>query len=209
MQVNRESDYKERTLFYWSKLFSEDLKTGQEYGDLKRTICVNIINFNLFECDEYHSEFYLMENSRHELLSDKLAIHFFELKKIKNAAEYKPMLDWLRLIDAETEDELMTIQQTTTIPEVKKTIVKLRHMSADEQVRQEAFRREMRLHDEATQMGNAKREGIAEGRAEGRVEGIAEGIAEGEARKERAFIEALRKQGFTEDMINGILESMK
>ena len=31
MQVNREDDFKERTLFYWSKLYSEELKVGDVY----------------------------------------------------------------------------------------------------------------------------------------------------------------------------------
>lgn len=170
MQVNKEPAFQERTLFYWSKLFSEELKVGGEYGDLKRTVCVNIINFNLFGCPEYHSYFQVMENKRHEVLSDKFAIHFFELKKVNSAKQNKPMEDWLNLINAETEGDLMTIQQTTTIPEVKDTIVMLRQLSADEKVRQEAYYREKRLHDEATALGNAKREGIAEGIAKERAE---------------------------------------
>ncbi len=164
MQVNYEPDFQERTLFYWSKLFSDELKAGEEYGELKRTVCINIINFNLFDCEDYHSQFKVMERDRHEVLSDKFAIHFFELKKKNNVRKNAPMEDWLRLIDAETEDDLMAIQRTTQIPEVKKTIVKLRHLSADEQVRQEVYYREKRLHDEATALGHARREGIAEER---------------------------------------------
>ena len=82
MQVNRESDFKDRTLFYWAKLYSEELKTGDEYGELKQTICINIINFDLFACEDYHSSFKIMESERRELLTDKFAIHFFELKKL-------------------------------------------------------------------------------------------------------------------------------
>jgi predicted transposase/invertase (TIGR01784 family) len=37
MQVNREPDFQDRTLFYWAKMFSEDLSAGQEYDELKRT----------------------------------------------------------------------------------------------------------------------------------------------------------------------------
>lgn len=39
----------------------------------------------------------------------------------------------------------------------------LRELSADEKVRQEAYYREKRLHDEATTLGNARREGEAIG----------------------------------------------
>ena len=185
MQVNREDDFKERTLFYWSKLYSEELKVGDVYGDLKQTICINIINFDLFDCKDYHSLFKIKENERNEVLTDKFAIHFFELLKINKYKKNKRVEDWLNLINAETEGDLMAIQQKTTIPEVQQTIVMLREMSADEKIRQEAYYREKRLHDEASALGSARREGKEEGRS-----------------KERKLIaDTMRRNGFTEEQI--------
>ena len=197
MQVNKEAAYKERTLFYWAKLYSDDLDSGEDYSKLSQTICVNIINFNLFDCDNYHSHFMLKEKERDEIMSDKLAIHFFELKKVGKFKRNKRMEDWLTLIDAETEGDLMALQQSTSIPEIQKTIVILRELSADEQIREEARRREKRLHDEATALNHARKEGIAEGEARGRAEGINEGRLE-----ERSIIaETMRKNGFTEEQV--------
>ena len=51
----------------------------------------------------------------------------------------------------------MALQQSTTILEIQKTIVILREMSADEQIREEARRREKRLHDEATALNFARK----------------------------------------------------
>lgn len=201
MQVNYETDFRERTLFYWSKIYSDELKAGDEYGELKKTYCVNIINFNLFDCEDYHSHFKVMETTRHEVLSDKFAIHFFELKKIDNIRKNQPMEDWLKLINAETEEELMEIQQTTDIPEVRNTIVKLRQMSADEKIRMEAYYREKRLHDEASALGSARREGLAEGVEKGR----AEGRAEGEQSFKNSLIEKWRKAGMSEEQIKELL----
>ena len=82
LQVNNDKEFKERSLYYWSKLYSGELKAGGKYSDLKQTICINIINFNLFDCEDYHSHFVIQEKNRHETLTDKLAIHFFELKKV-------------------------------------------------------------------------------------------------------------------------------
>ena len=206
MQVNYESDFRERTLFYWSKIYSEDLKAGDEYGDLKKTFCVNIINFNLFDCEDYHSHFKVMEKDRHEVLSEKFAIHFFELKKIDNVRKNQAMEDWLHLINAETEGELMTIQQTTAIPEVKDTIVMLRQLSADEKVRQEAYYREKRLHDEASALGSARREGIAIGLEQGRAEGEAKGRAEGASALKEKLAQKWRAAGMTEQQIQDLLE---
>ncbi len=70
MQVNYEPDFRDRTLFYWARMFGEELKEGALYGDLKPTYCVNIINFNLLPCKEYHSFYQPLEKTRHDLLSD-------------------------------------------------------------------------------------------------------------------------------------------
>ena len=201
MQVNREADFRDRTLYYWSKLFCGELRSGDEYGVLKQTICINIINFDLFECENYHSIFSILEHERGEVLSDKFAIHFFELRKLDRSKKNKRMEDWLNLIDAETEGDLMNIQQTTTIPEVRDTIVMLRELSADEKVRQEAYYREKRLHDEATALGNARREGMAEGEAKGRAEGRAEGAAQ----TRKTIEDKLQQKGFSEEEIKELL----
>ncbi len=209
MQVNRETDFKERTLFYWSKLYSEELKAGDEYGELKQTICINIMNFDLFECEDYHSRFKVLETERHEVLTEKFAIHFFELKKLNKFKKNRRMEDWLNLINAETEGDLMAIQQTTQIPEVKDTIVMLRKLSADEQVRMEAHYREKRLHDEATALGSARREGEAKGEAKGMAKGIAKGkimgIAEGKMEERNSLTMRMRQKGYTEEQIKDLL----
>ena len=104
----------------------------------------------------------------------------------------------------------MDIQNSTTIPEVKKTIVMLRELSADEKVRQEAFYREKRIHDEATALNGARKEGIEIGRAEGLAEGLSEGItkgrAEGLTEGINEMIEKMRKSGMSEEQIKSIID---
>ncbi len=179
MQVEAEPCFGDRTLFYWAKIFTSELGSGEGYDELRKTICINIVNFNAFGCDEYHSHFQPMEKIRQEVLSDKMDIHFFELKKIKKAAKHKPMEDWLNLINAETEGELMDVESTTQIQEVKKAIVVLRELNADDQLRAEAHYREKRLHDEATALGHARREGKEEGLKLGLERGLEQGLEKG------------------------------
>lgn len=47
----------------------------------------------------------------------------------------------------------MDIETNTQIKEVRDTIVILRELNADEKVKQEAYYREKRLHDEASALG--------------------------------------------------------
>ena len=107
----------------------------------------------------------------------------------------------------------MEIQSKTTIPEVQKTIVMLRELSADEKLRQEVYYREKRLHDEATALNGARREGMEEGIAIGQERGIAigqeRGIAIGQERGRAEFayemIERMRNMGMSEEEIRKIL----
>ena len=115
----------------------------------------------------------------------------------------------------------MEIQSKTTIPEVQKTIVMLRELSADEKLRQEVYYREKRLHDEATALNGARREGMEEGIAIGQERGIAigqergiaigqeRGIAIGQERGRAEFayemIERMRNMGMSEEEMRKIL----
>lgn len=95
----------------------------------------------------------------------------------------------------------MDIQKETKIPEVHQTIVKLRELSADDKLRQEVYYREKRLHDEASALNNARREGIEQGRVEGIELGRVEGIELGKAEQMDSIIRNMRKNGLTEDQI--------
>ena len=48
IQLQNKGDYKDRSVYYWAKLYSEQLKKGELYGELKRTITINILDFSLF-----------------------------------------------------------------------------------------------------------------------------------------------------------------
>ena len=78
----------------------------------------------------------------------------------------------MTLINAETEGDLMAIEQTTTIPEVAEAIVQLRQLSADEKVRQEAWYREKQLLDEASALDSSHRQGVEEGIQIGEGRGV-------------------------------------
>ncbi|MBD5104457.1 MAG: Rpn family recombination-promoting nuclease/putative transposase, partial [Ruminococcaceae bacterium] len=83
IQLRNKGDYKDRAVYYWSKLYSDQLKRGELYKELKRTITINILDFDLFtDSDSPYSSFSLLENNRRELLTNKCSINFFELVKV-------------------------------------------------------------------------------------------------------------------------------
>ena len=180
LQIKIQDDYADRSTFYWSKAYTTGLKAGEEYSELKETICINIIGFKMFDCEEYHSHFQIMEKDRHEVLTEKFAIHFFELPKLRgtevNADDMMKL--WLKLIDCESEEELEMLERTNAAP-IKEAAYFIRRMSADEKVKERARLEEKRLHDEASIIGTARRQGLREGYERGEKKGLEKGRNEG------------------------------
>ncbi len=109
IQLNQRSDYAERALFYWSKLFTGSLKSGDAYSELPMTISLNILGYSMFpEREQYHSIYVPKEEKHNDVLTDKFSLQFFELEKLNhrktNLQSKKER--WLRFLNAETEEEL-------------------------------------------------------------------------------------------------------
>lgn len=193
IQVKSENDYRDRVLFYWAKLYTSELKSGENYGELKQAISINIINFNMFKGNDYHNEVNAVVKQTGEIFSDKLNIHFFELKKVNKKPNPQNSCElWLQFINAENEEEFEMISQTN-IPIMQKAVRVIYDMSEDTKIREAARMREKALHDEASALYNAKQEGIAEGE----TKGVAKGRAE--------IIEKMRSAGMTDEQIKAII----
>lgn len=199
IQVKTDTDYRDRTLFYWAKLYTSELKSGEDYGNLKQTITINIINFNMFDGDDYHTEVAAMIKGKDEVFSDKFSMHFFELKKISK----KPTSNreqWLQFINADSEEDFEMVE-ATSMPIIQKAVKVIYDMSEDTKIRELARLREKSLHDEAS----ALKQATEKGKAEGRAEGIAIGEESGRAEERNSIIEKMRAMGMTEEQIKNLL----
>ena len=65
----------------------------------------------------------------------------------ENITEYNPMELWLKLIDAETEEDLAELEKAD-VKEINDAITILREMSADEEIQHIAYAREKALNNE-------------------------------------------------------------
>ncbi len=189
IQLKGDNDYRDRTLFYWAKLYASELKSGETYGQLKKTICINIINFNMFDRSDYHTEIVASIKDTGEIFSDKFSIHFFELKKVGKEVNPNNRRElWMQFLNANSEEEFEVLKQTN-VPIMNKAVNIIYDLSEDTRIREMARLREKALHDEASALANAKNEGISIGEAKGRNE------------ERNALIEKMRKRGMSEDEI--------
>jgi len=180
IQVNNEGDYPIRTLFYWARNFSTTIGEGDNYSQLPRTVLISIVNFSLFKCIEFHSEYQVLEITRQTLLSDKLSLHYFELPKLpkKLNTTYGKEL-WLNLFKVDTEEELSKIE-AMEVPIMNQAIGAYRQVSASPEFREIERLRSKARHDEAQALKKARLDGeeFGEQRSNKKWEGV---IAEKDA----------------------------
>jgi len=158
IQVNNEGDYPERSLYYWAREFSTGLNEGEGYSELPRTIIINIIAFELFGCKEFHSEYQALEVTRHTQLTDKMSLHYFELPKLPESVTADSGRElWLKLFQAETEEELAKIE-SLEVPTMNEAVKAYRHISSSPEFRERERLWSKARHDEAQALKNAKRE---------------------------------------------------
>ncbi len=81
----------------------------------------------------------------------------------------------------------------------------IHQMSDDEKIQELARLREKALHDEASALSTARKEGREEGRAEGREQGRAEGREQGRDEREDELVKRMRENGIPEDQIQKII----
>ncbi|MCL2420739.1 MAG: Rpn family recombination-promoting nuclease/putative transposase [Defluviitaleaceae bacterium] len=160
VQVTDEGNYPERSLFYWAREFSTGINEGDDYSLLPRTIVISILGFNQFkDPQKFHSEFRCLEVTSHEPLTDKQVLHFYELKKLPPLDRADSGRDlWLKLFNAETEEELTKIEEMG-VPIMTETLQAYRHVAASDEFIQIERMRSKARHDEAQAIGNAERRG--------------------------------------------------
>ena len=82
IQISDEDDYDQRALFYWAKMYTDQLKSGEDYGKLNKAIGIHILNFtSIPETPEYHNTFRIKEITSNIDYFEDLELHTIELRK--------------------------------------------------------------------------------------------------------------------------------
>ena len=171
IQVANQGYYTERVMLYWAREFSTALPAGQSYDLLPRTLIISIIDFRLFDCEEYHSFFQPLEVTRRTLLSDKMGFHFFELRKLpEEIGDKDALLLWLSLFKAETEEDLEKIKGME-VPAMEQAINAYYSITASPEFHEIERLREKARHDEAQALRHAEQQGIQQGMQQGMRQG--------------------------------------
>ena len=165
IQMKNEYNMIQRTLYYWSKLYEGQLKEGDNYSKLSRTICINILNFSYLSNDKFHSAFRLKDIETNEELSDIEEIHFIEVPKLKEDSDEKDMLvAWTEFLKDPESEKVRTLEMT--IEEIRKARQELVKISSDDRQRELYNMRKKAMLDESDALYNAEQKGKLESKIE-------------------------------------------
>lgn len=167
LQIKNEKNMEKRTLYYGAKTLSKEVKRGEEYNEIKQVIMINILNYEMFEYEEYVSETVIVsEKHREKEIINGMKWYFIELPKFRKAQ--KNMEDklnqWLVFIDDYDKGEIeMAEKKNKTIERAR---VELNYLTGEAEMRRLAELREKWEMDYIS----AKADGFSDGREEGRKE---------------------------------------
>ena len=182
VQVNREDDFRKRSLYYWAQMYSGTIKEAEDYVTLKKSIVINIMDFEIIEeTDKYHSEYGIMEKEEHFELIDDLEIHYIELPKfnIKKDIEHMEANElWLTFMKnagkPEMEDKINELVERSGAIKMAKEM--LQEISADELMREQYYAREKARLDAKSRLKYAEVMGMKKGMEKGMKKGMKKGM---------------------------------
>lgn len=162
IQLKNEYNMIKRSLYYWSKLYSEQLNEGEDYSILKRTICINILNFKYLKTRKFHSGYRLKEIYSNEELTDVAEIHFIEIPKLEEGTDEKDMLvNWVEFLKDPESEKVRSLEMS--IEEIRQAKDELIRMSNDDTQRQIYEMRAKTLKDKVSALNEAERKGMKKG----------------------------------------------
>ena len=162
IQLKNEYNMIKRSLYYWSKLYSEQLNEGEDYSVLKRTICINILNFKYLKTRKFHSGYRLKEIYSNEELTNVAEIHFIEIPKLEEGSDEKDMLvAWIEFLKNPESEKVRSLEMS--VEEIREAKDELIKMSNDDTQRELYEMRAKTLRDKISALNEAERKGIKKG----------------------------------------------
>ena len=169
------SEFVQRTIFYWAKMYTENLKTSEVYTKLPKCITINIVGEGFDLNNLIHSEYNVIEKHINDRLSDELEIHFLNLAKVKEHQENieldekkKKLYNWLKFIETDDEEVRNMLAQESPMMTKANATINIMEMSPKEKW---LYENRMKYeHDKASWKHVGYQEGIDKGAHQAKLE---------------------------------------
>ncbi len=173
MQMINQENIEKRILYYWSKLYSNQLKRGENYNKLQRTICILFINEEIKKLENLpmQTTWKIIETKERKIiLTNDLELNIIEMSKHNEKEDNGELNKWIMFLQNPESEAVREMAQYDE--EIKEAIEKLEEISSDEEKIRVAELREKYILDQNSNISGAEERGRAEGRKEGEKIGI-------------------------------------
>jgi len=227
MQKAEQRNFKDRAIFYTSRLINEQLPKGESHWniELKEIYLIAILEFNFKEntSERYLHNVSLTNTDTHEIFYNKLGYKFLELPKfVKTEAELESDLDkWFYMLkhmshldkmpsvlDKRIFQKVFKIAEVSNLTREEKTMYDASLKAKWDYENSIAFAKEeaeQKGREEGLEKGMEK--GLKKGREEGREEGRDEGREEGREKEQIKVVTNLIMQSdWSDEQIADIAE---
>ena len=164
----------ERSLYYWSKIYAEQLGKGERYKKLKKTIAINLLNFDyLTDEKDWHNIYRLLNAKSYRKLTDHMEIHFAEIPKfkLKDIRKMRASETWIAYFSGNYDDKELE-ELSMNKPIMKEVMDFERSFLMDKMQRREYEQREKALRDYYSYMGESYEDGYDKGYDKGKTEEV-------------------------------------
>ncbi len=158
----------ERSLFYLSKMYTEQISPGQSYNVFKKCINISILDFELFPDEtEFYSCFHIREDTRNFIYTDKMEFHLIELPKLpaELREDSSDVELWAKFINSERKEDFDMLAQKNQY--IESAYERLQLISQDREKRLEYEAREKAILDHNQMMLEAEERGREQGWEQG------------------------------------------
>lgn len=173
IQVKNEFNMIKRSLYYWSKLYEEQLSEGDKYEKLSRTVCINILDFKYLDNDRFHNGYRLKEIETNEELTDIEEIHFIEIPKLQdidddiNVETIDMLTAWIEFLKDPESNVVRKLEFSKE--EIKAAKDELYRLSRDKNELELYNLREKSFFDKVSALSSAEEKGREQGLEEGKL----------------------------------------
>ena len=170
VQLASNDNIAERFVYYWAKMYAANLKIGDTYSDLRKTISIIILDddFKLTKNLEKPQTTWKIRESEatHLVLTDYFEIIIIEIPKVVKAYQKTPndeVLQWMLFLDNPEKEEVARImEENKNIKEAKE---ELERISQDDILRRKALNRTLEIADRL-QLKKEAEEALEKGKRE-------------------------------------------
>ena len=180
LQVSYFECWINRVLFYLSKIYSGQIREGEEYDRLHRCIHVGILDFIHFPNDKKCCrKLAFCDVETGEQYTDLMEMYVLELQKLPpEDLNEKGIIRWMRFLGGKNREEFEDMAKKDEY--IEEAYNELKKLSHDEQMRMEYELRQKAIRDHNMMMKTARKYGYESGYESGYEKGEKHGYEMGE-----------------------------